>query len=62
VEQTLVRLNLTGWELVEHVEGEHERDMGGCLTFDDVRRAHRAMHANRRDWNHKHSSKADHYD
>jgi hypothetical protein len=54
MEQRVIYKHLSGYELVDHVEGDHEREMGGCTSFKEVREQHRAMHRMHNDWDHTH--------
>ena len=42
------------WVIVDHIEMTHEREMPGYWTFEQLERAHRAMHRMRNDWDHSH--------
>ena len=39
--------------LADHIEIEHEREVPGVQTYEQLKAMHDKMHAERNDWNHK---------
>lgn len=42
------------WILADHIEVDHEREMPGYWSFEELEKAHNAMHRMRDDWDHRH--------
>lgn len=42
------------YELLDHIEMEHERELGHPYTFSRLNAIHKDMHDRRGDWGHEH--------